>query len=389
MGRENNQHEEEKLMSEAVQAQAQLKSAKKESSTFSRVFRYTLIRSIMLLFTVVVAIFLTIMIANMGGKVDEMQRGMIREDVSQLARDNKALQGTTTEVRMEWINEQVRLREHQQGLDQPFMTRTVKFMTNALNLNLGRALRMTSAKGSQMVRDVILERLPTTLVLFGTSGLLLFFGEIFVALMLSRRYGSFADKLFVTLAPSSAAPAWFYGLFLILFFASYLKVLPFGGMMDAPVPQGWVGYSLSLIRHMILPIFALTLSQFAINVYTWRTFFMIYSSEDYVEMAKAKGLPSRMIESDYVLRPTLPTIVTAFALTLIGLWQGFIVTETVFSWPGMGRAYFQAIQFYDTPVIVGMTIIYAYLLMITVLVLDFIYALIDPRVKVGDKGGQS
>jgi len=106
-------------------------------------------------------------------------------------------------------------------------------------------------------------------------------------------------------------------------------------------------------------------------------------------MAKAKGLPSRMIESDYVLRPTLPTIVTAFALTLIGLWQGFIVTETVFSWPGMGRAYFQAIQFYDTPVIVGMTIIYAYLLMITVLLLDFIYALIDPRVKVGDKGGQS
>jgi peptide/nickel transport system permease protein len=376
-------------MSEAVQAQTTLKSTKQTSSAFTRVLRYTGLRLIMLLFTVVVAIFLTIMIANMGGSVDEMLRGMIQEDVSQLAKQNKSLQSVTMEVRMNWINEQVRLREHQQGLDQPFMTRTAKFMTNALTLNLGRTLRMTSAKGSQLVRDVILERLPTTLVLFGTSGLFLFFGEIFVALMLSRRYGSFADKLFVTLAPSSAAPAWFYGLFLILFFASFLKVLPFGGMMDAPVPEGWVAYSLSLLRHMILPLFALTLSQFAIQVYTWRTFFMIYSSEDYVEMAKAKGLPSRMIETDYVLRPTLPTIVTAFALTLIGLWQGFIVTETVFSWPGMGRAYFQAIQFYDTPVIVGMTIIYAYLLMITVLLLDFIYALIDPRVKVGDKGGQS
>ena len=174
-------------MSEAVQAQATLKNAKQTSSAFTRVLRYTGLRLIMLLFTVVVAIFLTIMIANMGGSVDEMLRGMIREDVSQLAKQNKSLQGVTTEARIAWINEQVRLREHRQGLDQPFMTRTAKFMTNALTLNLGRTLRMTSAKGSQSVRDVILERLPTTLVLFGTSGLLLFFGEISLALMLSRR----------------------------------------------------------------------------------------------------------------------------------------------------------------------------------------------------------
>lgn len=362
---------------------------KRETSAFSRIIKFTFARLLMLLATVVVAIFLTVIIANMGGKVDEIQRGNIREDVSQAANQNLALRGVSTEERQRWMADQIRLREQQLGLDKPFVVRAVKFMSNALTLDLGRALKMSSDRGSQQVRDIILERLPTTLVLFGTSGLILFFGELFVALALSRRYGSLLDKILVALAPSSAAPAWFYGLFLILIFASILRVLPFGGMMDAPVPEDKLEYTWSLIRHMILPILAITLSQFFINTYNWRTFFLIYSSEDYVEMAKAKGLKSNAIERDYVLRPTLPTIITAFSLTLLGLWQGFIVMETVFLWPGMGRAYYQAIQFFDTPVIVGITVINAYMLMITVFLLDFLYALVDPRVKIGGVGGQS
>ena len=100
-------------------------------------------------------------------------------------------------------------------------------------------------------------------------------------------------------------------------------------------------------------------------------------------MAKAKGLSSREIERRYILRPTLPNIVTSFALLLIGLWQGAIILETVFNWPGLGRLLYSAIQLYDTPVIVGSTVIYAYLLALTVFLLDFVYALVDPRVKVG------
>ena len=101
-------------------------------------------------------------------------------------------------------------------------------------------------------------------------------------------------------------------------------------------------------------------------------------------MAKAKGLPPRDIERKYILRPTLPTIITQFALLLISVWTGAIVTETVFQWPGLGRTFYTAIGLFDTPVIVGLTIIYAYLLAITVFILDFVYALVDPRVKVGD-----
>jgi peptide/nickel transport system permease protein len=99
-------------------------------------------------------------------------------------------------------------------------------------------------------------------------------------------------------------------------------------------------------------------------------------------MAKAKGLPERDVERRYILRPTLPTIVTAFALLMITLWTGAIILETTFNWPGLGQALYQAIGLFDSPVIIGSTVIYAYLLALTVFFLDFIYALVDPRVRV-------
>lgn len=100
-------------------------------------------------------------------------------------------------------------------------------------------------------------------------------------------------------------------------------------------------------------------------------------------MAKAKGLPNKMIERRYILRPTLPNIVTSFAFLLIALWTGAIILETVFNWPGLGELYFRAIGAFDTPIVIANIVLYAYLLAITVFLLDFIYALVDPRVQVG------
>jgi len=272
------------------------------------------------------------------------------------------------------------------NLDQPVMLRSIGFLRNALTLNLGRAQNMSSDSGSRNVRAIILERIPYTLLLMGTANFILFFSTIFIALALSRKYGSFIDKLVITLSPTSSVPPWFYGIFLILIFAAVLQILPFGGVIDAPVPKDFFGRSMSVLRHLILPASSLILASFFLSIYNWRTFFLIYSSEDYVEMAKAKGLTSRDIERRYILRPTLPTIITSFALLLIGMWTGAIITETVFQWPGLGRTIYKAIGLYDTPVIVGTTIIYAYLLAITVFLLDFVYALVDPRVKIGSGG---
>lgn len=354
------------------------------NNTVLRVARYTAIRLLTLFITMVIATYLTILIANMGGYVDQIMRNDIREHVTQSIISGAGSKNLDPDARKKLIDELIAQEEKRVDLDTPFVVRSFKYLSNALTLNLGRAINMTSDSGSKNIRLIILERLPATLLLMGTSQLLLFFGSVFFALILSRHYGSFWDKFVITLSPTSAAPPWFYGIFLILIFAAIFKILPFGGMVDAPPPDAIYEYSLNVLKHLILPASSLIISSIFLSIYNWRTFFLIYSSEDYVDMARAKGLRPRDVERKYILRPTLPNIITNFALLIITLWTGAIITETVFLWPGLGRTFYRAIGLYDTPVIVGLTIIYAYLLAITVFLLDFIYALVDPRVKVGD-----
>jgi len=355
-------------------------------NSFTKITRYVVTRLLSLFVTVLIGVYLTVIIANMGGYVDEIRRAQIREQIDIMVSMNQQLRFMPLEERNKYIQDLVELQEKRLGLDRPFIVRSFNFLFDAMTLNLGRAQQMVSDSGSSQVRLIILERLPPTLLLFATANLFLFFLSLFTALSLSRHYGSFWDRIIVALSPTSAAPAWFYGIFLILLFAAVLGILPYGGMIDAPPPTGTLPRALSILKHMILPILAIIVSSIFLAIYNWRTFFLIYSSEDYVDMAKAKGLPANMIERRYILRPTLPNIVTSFALTLIGLWTGAIIFETVFNWPGLGRATYRAVGLYDTPVIVGTTVIYAYLLAITVFLLDFIYALVDPRVQVGSEG---
>ncbi len=219
---------------------------------------------------------------------------------------------------------------------------------------------------------------------------MLFFVGIFIALYLSRNYGSRLDRVIIGLAPTSAAPSWFYGLFFILLFAALLGWFPFGGLVSAPPPESTINYALSVLNHMVLPVTAIFFSSVFLGIYGQRTFFLIFSNEDYVDMARAKGLSDRVVERRYIMRPTMPTIVTGLALSIIGLWFGSIILETIFNWPGLGRLFYLASNIFETSVIVGSTVIYAYLLGITVFFLDIVYALIDPRVKVGgNQGGQA
>ena len=361
----------------------------KTQSALTRVVQYTSMRMVALFFTVLIGVYLTILIANMGGHVDKIRINYIRESVAIASGFDPELKNMTAEERREHIGKLVALQEKRMGLDQPFLLRSFRFLWGAMTLNLGWADNLSSDSGSRQVRLIILERLPATLLLFSTSFFLLFFVGIFFALYLSRNYGSLIDRVIVALAPTSAAPSWFYGLFLILVFSALLGWFPFGGLVSAPPPKSIVNYSLSVLNHMILPVTSIFISAVFLGIYSWRTFFLIFSNEDYVDMARAKGLPDRVIERRYIMRPTMPTIVTGLALSLIGLWFGSIVLETIFNWPGLGRLFFQAANIFETSVIVGATVIYAYLLGLTVFFLDIVYALIDPRVKVGgNQGGQ-
>lgn len=363
-----------------------VESTQKRPNTFLRLLRYSVGKFFSLLLAVTIGMYLTILIANMGGYVDEIMKGEIRERISLQVSMDPELRRLPAEERIQMIEDLIQIEEQRMGLDQPFLGRSFRFLYNAMTLNLGRAMHLTSDSGSRFVRSIILERLPPTLLLMTTASFTLFFISLFVALYLSRHYGSLLDKIVIALSPTSSAPAWFYGIFLLLIFAAVLGWLPFGGMVAAPPPEDPIAYALSLGRHLILPVAAWLISGFFASVFSWRTFFLIFSMEDYVELARAKGLPARDIERRYILRPTLPNIITSFAIMLIGLWQGAIILETVFNWPGLGRMLYSAIQQFDTAVIVGSNVIYAYLLAITVFLLDFIYALVDPRVRVGSGG---
>jgi len=354
--------------------------------TFLRVLKYLLFRGIALFVTVVIGVYLTVLIANMGGYLDTIRIATIQERVGAEIMNDPSLKGLPASEIRRVMDERIITEKKTLNLDQPFVFRSINYLTDALTLNLGRAEFISSDSGSRQVRSILVERMPATLLLTGASNLFLFFAAIFIALFLSRHYGSWLDRIVIAMAPSSSIPAWFYGIFLILFFASILHILPFGGMVDAPVPETLPAYIGSLLKHMILPMSALLIHSIFIAIYNWRTFFLIYSSEDYVDMAKAKGLTARTIERQYILRPTLPPIVTSFAFTLVYLWQGAIILETVFAWPGLGRLLYQAINLFDVPVIVGNTVLIAYLLVTSVFLLDIIYALLDPRVKVG--GGE-
>ncbi len=362
------------------------------SGDAARIAKYILFRTLLLMMSVVIGVYLVILVANMGGQVDDIRRAEISYNVSmQLMAMQDQLGDMPAEERREFERQLREREERRLGLDQPFILRSFVYLRDALTLDLGRAEQLTSDTGSRRVRRIILERLPPTLLLMITSFFILFFIALFVALFLSRRYGSKLDRAIVTLAPTSAAPSWFYGVFLILIFSTVAGILPRGGMVGAPPPEGTLPYALSVLRHAILPVTALVIAGVFIQIYNWRTFFLIYSQEDYVEMAKAKGLSRRNIELKYILRPTLPPIITSFAMALIFRWMGSIVLERVFNWPGLGRMLFEAIGLYDVPVIVGAQVIFAYLLAFTVFFLDIIYAILDPRVKVGQgsEGGKA
>ncbi|MDI9619308.1 MAG: ABC transporter permease [Candidatus Nezhaarchaeota archaeon] len=346
-----------------------------------RFARYAAKRGAVLFVVVVLAVYATILIANMGGYVDEMVKSQVMASVSQSVAQNPQYKMLPYEEKMKIINSLYEAELRRLGLDQSFYVRSFIYLGSALTMDLGRAQYMTSDSGSTIVRVIITERLPASILLFTSVNLMLFFIALFGGLALSHRYGSKMDKVVVSLSPLSSIPGWFYGIFLILIFAAWLRILPYGGMVDAPPPKDAFAYALSVLKHMALPAMSWLIAYSVIQTYVKRTFFLMFSSEDYVEMAKAKGLPPKLVERRYILRPTLPPIVTDLALTLISSWMGAIVTERVFNWPGIGSLFYEAIGFLDSPVIVGIVVIYAYLLAVTVLILDLVYMIVDPRIR--------
>ncbi|MFN3699057.1 MAG: ABC transporter permease subunit, partial [Dictyoglomus sp.] len=274
-----------------------------------KILLYFLKRAIAVFITIVIAIYLTILIANAGGYVDKIIEDEIRMNVAMEVRNDPTLRGFSDEQRQRLIENRVRNEMKRRGLDQPFLVRSLYHLRRAILLDLGTATTLTSDSGSMLVKNIILERIPLSVLLFTTITVIEFFASLYLGLKLSRKYGSLFDKLIIYLSPLSTIPGWFYGIFFIMIFYSWLHILPPGGFMDFPPPPTLWGKILSVLKHMVLPVLSWLVSYIFLGTYSQRNFFLIYSTEDYVEVAKAKGLPDKLIERRYILRPALPHIV--------------------------------------------------------------------------------
>jgi peptide/nickel transport system permease protein len=357
------------------------------ASGYGRVLKYALLKAITLFLTVAVGLYLTITVLNLGGYVDKIFSSLIDESIGGMIQGGW-LKGMPEPERTETI-EQTRLgMQHAAGLDQPYVLRSLRWLWNGLTLHLGpsRAQYFYSFDSGE-VESIVLKHLPYTLVLVGLANILVFLSSITMALFLSRKPGSRIDRLMMFLSPLSTTPSWIFGVLLIVILVNQLHVLPPPKTFDInEMTLSW-GYLKFIARQMIMPVLAIFLGAFFVGVYSWRTFFLVYSNEDYVEIARAKGLPNRMLERQYILRPVLPYVITSFAVMMLTLWQGAIALELLFRWPGVGVLFITAVRSANTPLTLGVVVIFAYLLALTVFILDIIYALVDPRVRV-DSGEQ-
>ena len=367
----------------------------KPASAIRRVGLYALSRILTIAVTIVIGVFFTIIVANKGGGFDESVADTLRRQANQQAwlLRNQMTFGDRQVLADEIFTELAA----EAGLNDPFLPKHLRWTWNALRLELGDAIytQVRSVYPRSVDRDdvqeIILSRFPNTLALVGLADLLVFVIGIPLSLYLSRNYGSWFDKLINLLSPLSSVPSWVHGILLILIFSVTFQLLPPGGMIELPRPDTQQGILLSRLEHMILPTLAIFLSLLFQLVYTWRNYFMIYSNEDYVELAVAQGLSPQKIQNKYILRPAMPFVLTSFALTLVSFWQMATALEVVFNWDGIGKLYiislpnFWSEQMFpgEVGLTIGIVVIFAYLLGMIVLLLDVAYALVDPRIRLG------
>lgn len=356
---------------------------------FSRIAKYSLVKAITLLVTVAIGLYLTILIVNLGGYVDKVFSSAIDEEIG-VRLYGGWLKEVTDEAERGRIIEETRwAMQEARGLHQPFLLRSMFWLWRSMTLELGDsspsyAYMVYSGK----VQGIVLTRLPYTLVLVGLSNLVAFVVSILLALVLSRKPGSFLDRATILLSPVTSAPNWIFGVLLIFIFATTLRLLPFPKAIDLDEVEYSLDYFRFYSKYLVLPAAAVILSTVFQSIYTWRTFFLIYSHEDYVEVARAKGLHPRMLEARYILRPVLPYVITSFAVMMILFWQSAIALELLFLWPGIGSLFISAVRSFNTPLILGVVVIFAYMLAITVFLLDIAYAVLDPRVRVGSQSAR-
>jgi peptide/nickel transport system permease protein len=235
-----------------------------------------------------------------------------------------------------------------------------------------------SYRGGQPVTDLILERIGPTLRLMATALTFAIALAIPLGVLSALKQYSWLDYLVTILGFAAVSvPSFFLALGLIYIFALKLRWLPHAGMNTVgTTPE--LGDSL---RHIILPALALGVAQAAPFIRYVRSSMLESIHQDYINVARAKGLNERTVIGGHALRNVLIPLVTIVAIEVPGLFGGTVIIEQIFSWPGMGTLTINSVFDRDYPVIMGITLIGAVMIVLSNLLADILYAVIDPRIR--------
>jgi peptide/nickel transport system permease protein len=271
------------------------------------------------------------------------------------------------------------------GLDKPFFVQFWHFLVNAAQGEFGLSLR----QGSKVSR-LIGERFPATLELAGVAALMALCLGIPMGVYAALRRGSFLSQLFMMLSLLGVSlPTFLIGIMLILIFAVGLGWFPSFGRGDT-VQLGWWSSGLLTAQgwhHIVLPAVTLAVFQLTLIMRLVRAEMLEVLRTDYIKFARARGLSDRTIHFGHALRNTLVPVITIIGLQLGTLIAFAIITETVFQWPGMGLLFIQAVTFADIPVMAAYLCLIALIFVIINLVVDLLYFVVDPRLRVDRAGG--
>lgn len=259
------------------------------------------------------------------------------------------------------------------GLDQPLHVQYLRWAAGMFTGNWGNTFF-----GGRPVFDVIMERVPATVLLMGSGmALAIVLGMLIGILGAVRRYSVF-DMLATTGAMVTLSfPTFWFGLMMIFVFALQLGWLPSGGMFTL----GGEEELLDLLEHLVLPTVVLALVLVAQWSRYTRSSFMEVINQDYIRTARAKGLSEPRILFRHAFPNALAPLIALAGIQLPWLFSGALVTETIFGWPGMGRLFVDALTMKEYPVLMGMVIITAAAVVIGNLLADVANAAIDPRIR--------
>lgn len=268
------------------------------------------------------------------------------------------------------------------GLNDPVPLQFLRFVADAAQGDFGISYRQ-----GRKVSTLILERLPATVELAVLSAIFAFVTGVALGVYAAIRRDGWLANLVMSLSLIGVSlPTFLIGIGLIYVFAVELRWLPSFGRGDT-VAIGWWTTGLlttSGLKSLVLPVLTLGFLQLTLIMRLVRSEMLEVMRADFIRFARARGIPERRIEFRHALRNTLIPVITIAGVQLGGVIAFAIVTETVFQWPGLGALFVNAVQFVDVPVMSAYLLFVAFVFVLTSLLVDLVYVVLDPRLRTGN-----